>query len=57
MADMPLRVWPAFFFLVVDWRELNGFVCVMEPEEFGVSGNLEVKTRGEIVGRRIKEGN
>lgn len=45
-----------FFFLVVDWKERNRFVCVMEQEETGVSGNLKGGTEEDSMEREERGG-
>lgn len=40
----------------MDWKELNGFVCIMEKEEFGVSGNLRQGLRGRDTMEREERG-
>lgn len=40
----------------MDWKERNRFVCVMEQEETGVSGNLKGGTEEDSMEREERGG-
>lgn len=40
----------------MDWKECNRFVCVMEQEEIGVSGNLKGGTEEDSMEREERGG-